>query len=79
MLIFVGTVSMRSRLQAVDIQGDHFLHTLSTSTHEPEEQASPFPSGSETRVVDMALPLSTAAFTQSFLYSPQAASNARFP
>ena len=55
MLIWVGRVSTGSRLQAVDIHGVHFLHTLSTSTHGPGEQALPSPSGSETRVVDRVL------------------------
>lgn len=79
MLISVGTVSLGSSLRGVDIQGGHFLYTLSTSKHGPEEQALPFPSGSETRVLDMAQPYQQHTFTQSFLYSPQASLDATFP
>lgn len=40
--------------------GEHFLQTLSTSTHGPQGKALPFLSGSEATVLDVTVPMSTS-------------------
>lgn len=79
LLISGGTISVGSYLRAVDIQGGHFLHTLSAPTPGPEEQASSCPLVLRAGLLAWPCPYPQRHPLTSFLHSRQAALDAIFP
>lgn len=55
--VSVGAQSSGCKYLAGERSDGHFLHKLLTSTHRSEGKACPVLSGSEARVLDMAVPL----------------------